>query len=364
MESTLPDQTTTTTTAKMEQKDLHQSAPKHLKGPFKLYKQSAYPVTEDSRSAPDIVDLCKIGIRGESLSAKARNIAFRDFMTSASLTEPASLKTQRQSSIPSPDHELPFSESQLEGSSYSSEVIPGLMFFPSLISPEIQEELIRRIVHRDLRDPKHMTNLHAHYDVEIPPPETTSGESIVARPKDPTVHPKELNYLEVMTKKLRWITLGGQYDWTNKVYPEEEPPKFPSDIANLVEGLFPDMEPQAAIVNFYSPKDTLQLHRDGAESVDRGLVSISLGCDCIFMIALENPKSDKDHIAIRLRSGDVLYMKEESRFAWHGVPKIISGTCPEYLAQLKLDIKDFPQFMVDKRINLNVRQVGERKSES
>lgn len=207
-----------------------------------------------------------------------------------------------------------------------------------------------------------MTNLHAHYDVKFPPSETASGDSIVAMPKDPTVHPKSLNYREVMTKKLRWITLGGQYDWTNKVYPEEEPPKFPVDIANLVEGLFPDMEPQAAIVNFYSPKDTLQLHRDGAESVDRGLVSISLGCDCIFMIALSNPKSDKDHIAIRLESGDVLYMQEESRFAWHGVPKIIPGTCPEYLTQLEMDINEFSQFMVDKRINLNVRQVRERES--
>lgn len=239
----------------------------------------------------------------------------------------------------------------------------GLMVFPSLIPPEVQKELIRRIVHRDLLDPKHMTNLHAHYNVKFPPREIASGESIVAKPKDPTVHPKALSYLEVMTKKLRWITLGGQYDWTNKVYPEEEPPKFPSDIANLVEGLFPDMEPQAAIVNFYSPKDTLQLHRDGAESVDRGLVSISLGCDCIFMIALDNPKSENDHLVLRLKSGDVLYMQKDSRFAWHGVPKIIPDTCPDYLADLELDIKKFPHFMTDKRINLNVRQVRERKSD-
>lgn len=250
---------------------------------------------------------------------------------------------------------------QVFGNVLSNEDL-GLVFFPFLIPPEVQKELLRRIVHRDLRDPKHTTNLHAHYDVEFPPSGTASKDSTIARPKNPTMHPKALNYLEVMTKKLRWITLGGQYDWTNKVYPAEEPPKFPSDIANLIEGLFPDMEPQAAIVNFYSPKDTLQLHRDGAESVDRGLVSVSLGCDCIFMIALGNPDSEKDHIAIRLRSGDVLYMQKESRFAWHGVPKIIPGTCPEYLTQLELDIRDFPQFMVDKRINLNVRQVRERVS--
>ncbi|QSZ36128.1 hypothetical protein DSL72_007253 [Monilinia vaccinii-corymbosi] len=349
-EGALPDRIITSNTAKMEQKDLHMSAPKHLKEVFKLYKQASYAAAQDSHSAAGIDDVCKIGIPGKSVVGKARNLIFKDFMNPVPSIEPMS-----------PNYELPLSESQLDVSPYGSEVIPGLKVFPSLIPAKVQEELIRRIVHRDLLDPKHMTNLHAHYDVEFPPPETASWDSIVATPKDPTVHPRALNYLEVMTKKLRWITLGGQYDWTNKVYPEEEPPKFPSDIANLVGGLFPDMEPQAAIVNFYSPKDTLQLHRDGAESVDRGLVSISLGCDCIFMIALGNPKSDKDHIAIRLRSGDVLYMQEESRFAWHGVPKIIPGTCPEYLAQLKLNINNSSQFMVDKRINLNVRQVRERK---
>ncbi|KAB8293877.1 hypothetical protein EYC80_009356 [Monilinia laxa] len=266
MEETLSHQsnttatTTTTTTAKMEQKDLHMSAPKHLKEAFKLYKQTTYYAAQGSHSSAGLDDLCKAGIPGESLSAKARNMIFKEFMNTVPSIEPTS-----------PNDELPFFESQIEGLSYGSEVIPGLKVFPSLIPPKVQEELIRRIVHRDLLDPKHMTNLHAHYDVEFPPSETASGDFIVARPKDPTVHPKTLNYREVMTKKLRWITLGGQYDWTNKVYPEEEPPKFPIDIANLVEGLFPDMEPQAAIVNFYSPKDTLQLHRDGAESVDRGL---------------------------------------------------------------------------------------------
>ncbi|TGO53829.1 hypothetical protein BCON_0117g00220 [Botryotinia convoluta] len=350
MGNTFPDQTTTPT-AKMEQKELHQSAPRHLKEAFKLCKQTTYTATEDSPSITGMIGL-------EKLSTEARNIAFQDFLSAAPLNA-----SQKRCSIGSLDHELPLSRSQLEGSSYGSEVIPGLMVFPSLIPPEVQKELIRRIVHRDLLDPKHMTNLHAHYDVKFPPREIASGESIVAKPKDPTVHPKALNYLEVMTKKLRWITLGGQYDWTNKVYPEGESPKFPSDIANLVEGLFPDMEPQAAIVNFYSPKDTLQLHRDGAESVDRGLVSISLGCDCTFMIALDNPKSENDHLVLRLRSGDVLYMQKDSRFAWHGVPKIIPGTCPDYLADLELDIKKFPHFMTDKRINLNVRQVRERKSD-
>lgn len=183
------------------------------------------------------------------------------------------------------------------------------------------------------------------------------------QPKDPQVH-KPLDMWRVLTKKLRWITLGGQYNWTDKAYPSETPPEFPADIAQLIGGLFPDMEPQAAIVNVYSPGDTLSLHRDVSEEVNRGLVSISLGCDARFVIGLRDEVSrDIRHMAIRLRSGDALYMTGESRFAWHGVPKILPGTCPEYLADWPgSDYSLWRGWMQNKRINLNVRQMRESKA--
>ncbi len=158
------------------------------------------------------------------------------------------------------------------------------------------------------------------------------------------------------------MTLGGQYDWTAKAYPEGPPPQFPTDIAAFIRKLFPDMEPQAAIVNLYSPGDTLSMHRDVSEEVIEGLVSISIGCDAIFVIGLY----DKDMVpevqyeVIRLRSGDAVYMTGKSRFAWHGVPSIIPDTCPEYLEEWPG--KEFPgwtRWMKDKRINLNVRQMYE-----
>lgn len=162
-----------------------------------------------------------------------------------------------------------------------------------------------------------------------------------------------------MEKKARWVTLGGQYDWTKKVYPSEEPPKFPEDIAELIRGLFPDMGPEAAIVNLYSPKDTLSIHRDVSEEVNRGLVSISLGCDAIFIIGIQTQDSeDTRHEVIHLKSGDAVYMSGESRFAWHGVPTILPGTCPEYLGEWPG--AEFPKWrgwMSNKRINLNVRQM-------
>jgi hypothetical protein len=65
---------------------------------------------------------------------------------------------------------------------------------------------------------------------------------------------------QVLQNKVRWMTLGGQYDWTKKVYPAEAPPEFPPDIANLIRGIFHDvLDPQAAIVNIYSPGDTLSM---------------------------------------------------------------------------------------------------------
>lgn len=173
-----------------------------------------------------------------------------------------------------------------------------------------------------------------------------------------------------MEKKLRWVTLGGQYDWTNKVYPDEAPPAFPEDIAKMINGLFPEMEAQAAIVNLYSPGDTLSLHRDVSEEVDRGLVSISLGCDCLFIIGLNSDVSDGSggqtpmdrpkFLTVRLKSGDAVYMSEESRFAWHGVPKVILGTCPDYLSDWPAENGNFEPWrgwMMNKRINLNVRQM-------
>ena len=63
---------------------------------------------------------------------------------------------------------------------------------------------------------------------------------------------------------------------------------------------------------------------------------------------------------LRLRSGDAIYMTGESRFAWHGVPKVLKGTCPEYLEDWPAEGGEYEEWrgwMKNKRINLNVRQM-------
>lgn len=270
--------------------------------------------------------------------------------------------------------------------------MPGLYIYPSLIPPEIQLELLSRLLHRDLSIPCHKTNVHTHYNVYSRQGQTTVQEKnpvapkdylsgsffmyppasmVQFEPKDPQLH-KPLSIPRFLKQKLRWITLGGQYDWTSKAYPLETPPTFPTDISQLLQGLFPDLKPHAAIVNLYSPGDTLALHRDVSEQSDKGLVSVSLGCDGIFVIGLEDAGDafkDKGtaHLAIRLHSGDVVYMSNEARFAWHGVPKIIGGTCPQWMrnwpANTRSDAAEHSKFeqwrgwMENKRINLNVRQM-------
>ncbi|KAH0601831.1 hypothetical protein MHUMG1_00710 [Metarhizium humberi] len=279
----------------------------------------------------------------------------------------------------------------------SHSLLPGLLIMPNLVPPAVQKALLAKMLHRDLSTPKHQTNLHLHYTLPYssatcspPDADSVSDSPLPSRPqsfftlspevpatftpKDPTVH-KPLSAGQVLNRRLHWVTLGGQYDWTNRVYPDSEPPRFPTDLAQFLEKLFPETAAQAAIVNFYSPKDTMMMHRDVSEEVDKGLVSLSFGCDCLFMIApnsragRDDDKDDKTdghaqgekkYLLLRLRSGDAIYMTKESRYAWHGVPKIISGTCPDYLESWPAENGEYAEWegwMKNKRINLNVRQM-------
>jgi alkylated DNA repair protein alkB family protein 1 len=254
---------------------------------------------------------------------------------------------------------------------------------PNLVPPAAQKALLCKNFHRDLTNKVHKTNLHAHYEIPYEKDAITEFTSVFSippskvplyPPKDASTH-KPLNIEQILNKKLRWMTLGGQYDWTKKVYPEEVPPAFPEDLANFLHGLFPTMKPEAAIVNLYSPGDTLSMHRDVSEESEQGLISLSIGCEAIFIVGLNEPDNINEEknettilspaIAIRLRSGDVVYMSGPSRFAWHGVPKIIAGTCPEWLQdwpasgpeEEKNEFEAWRGWMNNKRINLNVRQM-------
>ena len=241
---------------------------------------------------------------------------------------------------------------------------PGLLLFPGLLSPTKQIWLLDRLLHRDLSNPQHLTNVHLFHDVQYPEPTSPKTPAsffsmnctTALQPKDPSTH-KSMSIDQMLRRKLRWMTLGGQYDWTNKVYPDEIPPEFPPDISHLLKSRFPEVDAQAAIVNLYTPGDTLAMHRDVSEECDRGLISISSGCDALFVVSNDDSAAPA---TIRLRSGDAVLMSGASRYAWHGVPKILAETCPEYLSDWPGEkYRDWRGWMKSKRINLNVRQMKE-----
>eukprot|EP00929_Paragymnodinium_shiwhaense_P016249 TRINITY_DN124495_c0_g1_i1.p1 TRINITY_DN124495_c0_g1~~TRINITY_DN124495_c0_g1_i1.p1 ORF type:complete len:422 (-),score=77.56 TRINITY_DN124495_c0_g1_i1:82-1314(-) len=155
------------------------------------------------------------------------------------------------------------------------------------------------------------------------------------------------DHREAMLKKLRWVTLGRQYDWTNRVYleGEENSPALPDAVRRIAEAVcaeLPAAAPadsatttradegvasfDAAICNFYHavarPSDRLGGHQDDAEDDDGSpLVSLSLGLPCIFLLG--GTTRAVRPLPIVLYSGDVLILRGGARRAFHGVPTVL-----------------------------------------
>ncbi len=109
---------------------------------------------------------------------------------------------------------------------------------------------------------------------------------------------------------------------------------FPDDLAQLgqraVRETFGDTsgqkyKPDAALINFYDHSSRMGLHKDKDEVSDAPVVSLSLGDTCVFRFGNLRTRT-KPYVDIELRSGDLFVFGGASRFAYHGVPKIIPGT--------------------------------------
>lgn len=255
---------------------------------------------------------------------------------------------------------------------------------------------------------------------------------------------------QFLHKKLRYVTLGEQYDWETRSYTAPATPSpngkdvgestseeaelerngsqrnartgntpFPADIADLVTSLFNDaFTPESGVVLLYSSRDYMPVHRDVSEECARGLASISLGCDGLFMISRDkvdahevggagiSPRVNRGEegsastsnaedaengigepgdgesndretpedlvpqtmVILRVRSGDVVQMAGETRWAWHAMPKILGGTAPEWAetwpvvkGREKEDrgrgYEVWKGYMKGKRLNISCRQV-------
>ncbi|OAL05560.1 hypothetical protein IQ06DRAFT_322854 [Phaeosphaeriaceae sp. SRC1lsM3a] len=261
---------------------------------------------------------------------------------------------------------------------------PGLQVVCQLLPPETQVLFTSCLMHRDLADPGHKINLQAEYNIQYPQKPTSGAgrfdSSFFAReraapedvlvPLDPEKH-KQLNNEQFLYTKLRWLTLGEQYDWPTRSYAKHATP-FPEDLSRLVTGLFPHIRPESGVVLVYSAKDFMPVHRDVSEQCQRALASFSVGCDGIFIMARGEDDGEGENsprtVAIRVKSGDCVHLTGEARWAWHAMARTIPSTCPTHLASWPVGTpgatgaeekayKKWKGYMGTKRINVSCRQV-------
>ncbi|MFI7583829.1 alpha-ketoglutarate-dependent dioxygenase AlkB family protein [Kocuria sp. M1N1S27] len=106
-----------------------------------------------------------------------------------------------------------------------------------------------------------------------------------------------------------------------------------------------DHRPDTALVNFYDAAARMGMHQDKDEASAAPIVSLSLGDACVFRFGNTQTRS-APYRDIELRSGDLFVFGGPSRYAFHGVPRILPGTGPAALG------------MKGGRLNLTLRMTG------
>lgn len=166
---------------------------------------------------------------------------------------------------------------------------------------------------------------------------------------------------KVLLNKLRWITLGPQFDWTRRCYNDDiKYRELPSVLKTMSEKIVhaldidADYTADAALLNFYGSKDTLGGHKDDAEmDLSQPIVSMSIGCDAIFLLGHET--KDIAPTAMLMRSGDVIVLSGQARTCYHGVPRILSTNALHPTGHH--EERDLLEYLGAHRINVSIRQV-------
>jgi alkylated DNA repair protein alkB family protein 1 len=246
----------------------------------------------------------------------------------------------------------------------------GCVVWPGALSVAEQVELVGSCLGYS-----GLSNLDAHYVLEggasglfasLDTPKRVerkpgTDDSAAVRAQ-PLVQEMERAEQVALLQRLRWISIGRQYDWATKAYFDRSEP-MPADVCALCArlcreaGLCDDFVAEAGIVNFYQPGDSLTSHVDRSEKrMDVPLVSVSLGASCVFVLGGES--RDDEPVALLLHSGDALFLSGASRRMYHGVPRIL-GPSEQLLNAEKQTAEQRAAFQVlgSGRININVRQV-------
>lgn len=254
----------------------------------------------------------------------------------------------------------PWCGSVVEQDIYGIHGHEGFLYIPSAI-PIASQVLLATRCFSTYINPPNVTNLNAHYDFtphfhgyldayrigSLQLMRKADGQSIVLNQESD---------VESLIRKIRWATLGFHYNWTSKQYNfDNSPNPFPPDLAvycqTISTGAGFEFCPEAGIINYYQPGDSLTGHVDRSErNMSVPLLSLSLGLSAIFLIGgagRNDPVS-----AVIVRSGDVSLLSGPSRHFYHGVPRVLEGTFPDAIFGSKVAL------LRNSRININVRQVN------
>jgi alkylated DNA repair protein (DNA oxidative demethylase) len=83
-----------------------------------------------------------------------------------------------------------------------------------------------------------------------------------------------------------------------------------------------DYRPDIALINHYDAGAKMGLHRDGDEKSLDPVVSLSIGAACLFRFG-NTENRGRPWTDVELHSGDLIVFGDESRLAYHGVPKLL-----------------------------------------
>ena len=85
--------------------------------------------------------------------------------------------------------------------------------------------------------------------------------------------------------------------------------------------------PDAALANYYDDSAKMGMHQDREEQVNQPVVSLSIGDSCVFRFGNPHTRT-KPYTDVQLLSGDLFVFGGPSRFAYHGVPRVLPGSAP------------------------------------
>jgi alkylated DNA repair protein (DNA oxidative demethylase) len=80
--------------------------------------------------------------------------------------------------------------------------------------------------------------------------------------------------------------------------------------------------PDIALINHYTADARMGLHRDSDERAPDPVVSFSIGAPCVFRLGNTEHRG-RPWTDVELHSGDLVVFGDESRLAYHGVPKLL-----------------------------------------